>query len=195
MNMGNNNGEFFPTEYLSADYFEKVGGRNAYAFWLVGNSGSGKSTLAKTVEKMLLEHEYWVKCLDGDNMRDTINSDLDLSVESRTENIRRSAEISKMFLQNGTTTINCFISPTEESRNQAKEIIGDRFRLIYIKASHEEVKKRDVKGLYKNDANNMNKSLNMFVAPNDPDLIIDTTGKTIKYSANILFNFILNQPI
>ena len=195
MNMGKNNGEFFPTKYLSANYFEKVGGRKAYAFWLVGNSGSGKSTLAKTVEKMLLEHEYWVKCLDGDNMRNTINSDLDLSVESRIENIRRSAEISKMFLQNGTTTINCFISPTEESRNQAKEIIGDRFRLIYIKASHEEVKKRDVKGLYKNDANNMNKSLNMFVAPNDPDLIIDTTGKTIKYSANILFNFIINQPI
>ena len=185
----------FPTEYLSVNYFEKVGGRKAYAFWLVGNSGSGKSTLAKTVEKMLLEHEYWVKCLDGDNMRDTINSDLDLSVESRIENIRRSAEISKMFLQNGTTTINCFISPTEESRNQAKKIIGDRFRLIYIKASHEEVKKRDVKGLYKNDAKNMNKSLDMFVVPNDPDLIIDTTGKTIKYSANILFNFIINQPI
>jgi len=195
MNMGKNDGEFFPTEYLSVDYFEKVGGRKAYAFWLVGNSGSGKSTLAKTVEKMLLEHEYWVKCLDGDNMRNTINSDLDLSVESRIENIRRSAEISKMFLQNGTTTINCFISPVESSREQAKKIIGKRFRLIYIKASHEEVKKRDVKGLYKNDANNMNKSLNMFVAPNDPDLIIDTTGKTIKYSANILFNFIINQPI
>ena len=193
--MGDNGDQFFPTDYLSADYFENASGRKAYAFWLVGNSGSGKSTLAKVVEKMLLEEQYWVKCLDGDNMRNTINSDLDLSVESRIENIRRSAEISKMFLQNGTTTINCFISPTEESRNQAKESIGERFRLIYIKASHEEVKKRDVKGLYKNDANNMNKSLNMFVVPSNPDLIIDTTGKTIKYSANILFNFIINQPI
>lgn len=193
--MGKNNGEFFPTKYLSADYFEKVGGHKAYAFWLVGNSGSGKSTLAKTVEKMLMDHQYWLKCLDGDNMRDTINSDLDLSAESRLENIRRSAEISKMFLQNGTSTINCFISPTTESRELAKKIIGDRFRLIYIKASQEEVKKRDVKGLYKNDANNMNKSLNMFVSPSDPDLIINTTGKSIKYSANILFNFIINQPI
>jgi adenylyl-sulfate kinase len=192
--MGSTGGEFFPTEYLSADYFEKVGGRKAYAFWLVGNSGSGKSTLTKTVEKMLMEHEYWVKCLDGDNMRNTINSDLDLSVESRIENIRRSAEISKMFLMNGTTTINCFISPTEESRNQAQKIIGERFRLIYIKASHDEVKKRDVKGLYKDNAENMNNSLNMFEKPNDPDLIIDTTEKTIEHSANILFNFILNQP-
>jgi len=193
--MGDNGSKFFPTEYLSASYFEKVGGRKAFAFWLVGNSGSGKSTLAKTVEKMLMEHEYWVKCLDGDNMRNTINSDLDLSVESRIENIRRSAEISKMFLDNGTSTINCFISPVESSRRQAKEIIGERFRLIYIKASHEEVKKRDVKGLYENDVESMNKSLNMFEQPNDPDLIIDTTARTIDYSANILFNFILNQPI
>ena len=193
--MGKNNGEFFPTDYLSADFYEQKRGRKAYAFWLVGNSGSGKSTLAKTVEKKLAEHSILVKCLDGDNMRDTINSDLDLSIESRAENIRRSAEISKMFLSNGTTTINCFISPTDESREQAKKIIGDRFRLVYIKASNDEVKKRDVKGLYKNDANNMNKSLNMFVTPNDPDLIIDTTDKTINYSANILFNFILNQSI
>ena len=193
MNKGGNN--FFPTEYLSADYFEKIGGRKAYAFWLVGNSGSGKSTLSKTVEKMLMEHEYWVKCLDGDNMRDTINSDLDLSIESRKENVRRSAEISKMFLQNGTTTINCFISPTEESREQAKKIIGERFRLIYIKASHDEVKKRDVKGLYKNNSENMGNSLKLFEEPDNPDLIIDTTEKSIKYSANILFNFIINQPI
>jgi adenylyl-sulfate kinase len=192
--MGKTNGDFFPTDYLSADFFEETRGRKAYAFWLVGNSGSGKSTLTKTVEKMLMEHEYWVKCLDGDNMRNTINSDLDLSVESRTENIRRSAEISKMFLQNGTTTINCFISPTEESRNQAQKIIGDRFRLVYIKASHDEVKNRDVKGLYKNNTESMDKSLNMFEQPVNPDLIIDTTGKTIEYSANILFNFIINQP-
>ena len=193
--MGNDGDQFFPTDYLSADYFENASGRKAYAFWLVGNSGSGKSTLAKVVEKMLLEEQYWVKCLDGDNMRSTINSDLDLSVKSRIENIRRSAEISKMFVENGTSTINCFISPTEESRIQAQKIIGDRFRLIYIKASQNEVKKRDVKGLYKNNSENMNKSLNMFEQPNDPDLIIDTTNNDIKYCANILFNFILNQPI
>ena len=193
--MENDSDQFFPTDYLSANYFEEKCERKSYAFWLVGNSGSGKSTLAKTVEKMLMEYDYWVKCLDGDNLRDSINSDLNLTIKSRIENIRRSAEISKMFLQNGTTTINCFISPTDASRRHAKKIIGERFRLIYIKASHEEVKKRDVKKLYKNNKENMNKSLTMFEVPNDPDLIIDTTGKTIKYSANILFNFILNQPI
>ena len=193
--MGTDGDMVFPTDYLSANYFDEMRGRKSWAFWLVGNSGSGKSTLAKSVEKMLADEKYLAKCLDGDNMRDTINSDLDLSVESRTENIRRSAEISKMFLSNGTSTINCFISPTEGSRDQARKIIGERFRLIYIKASHDEVKKRDVKGLYKNNAKNMNESLNLFEEPADPDLIIDTTGKTIEYSANILFNFILNQPI
>ena len=114
--------------------------------------------------------------------------------KSRIENIRRCAEISKMFLVNGTTTINCFISPTKKVVKYAKNIIGERFRLIYIKASAEEVRNRDVKGLYKNDKDNMNKSLNLFVPPDDPDLIIDTTNRSIKYSANILFNFILNQP-
>lgn len=193
--MTNNTDKFTSTEYLSQYFFDTKRSRKSYAFWLVGNSGSGKSTLAKTVEKMLAEQSLLVKCLDGDNMRNNINSDLNLSVESRTENVRRSAEISKMFLANGTSTINCFISPTEESRNQAQKIIGERFRLIYIKASHDEVKKRDVKGLYKNNTENMNKSLTMFEVPNDPDLIIDTTGKTIKYSANILFNYIINQPI
>jgi adenylyl-sulfate kinase len=195
MGMGNLDDVIFPTDYLSADHFEQSRGRKAWAFWLVGNSGSGKSTLAKTVEKMLADNQYLVKCLDGDNMRNTINSDLDLSIESRVENIRRSAEISKMFLMNGTSTINCFISPSEESREQARKIVGERFRLIYIKASHDEVKKRDVKGLYKDNAENMNESLKLFEEPTDPDLIIDTTGRTIDYSANILFNFILNQPI
>ena len=185
----------YPTKYLSQEDFEEALGRKSWCFWLTGNSGSGKSTLARTVEKLLMKHEYWVKCLDGDNLRDTINSDLDLTIDSRIENIRRSAEISKMFLENGTSTLNCFISPTEESREQARKIIGDRFRLIYVKASHEEVKKRDVKGLYKNNAENMNESLKLFEEPSDPDLIIDTTGRDIDYSANILFNFILNQPI
>ena len=191
--MKHNDKKFFPTKYLSADCFETLHDYKAHAFWLVGNSGSGKSTLARTVEKMLVNYQYLVKCLDGDNIRKTINSDLDLSVDSRKENIRRSAEISKMFLDNGTTTINCFISPTEESRKIAKNILGERFRLVYIKASHDEVKKRDVKGLYKNDLDNMNKSLSMFETPNNPDLIIDTTNKSIKYSAKILFNFILNE--
>ena len=74
-----------------------------------------------------------------------------------------------------------------------KKIIGDRFRLIYIKASAEEVRHRDVKGLYKSNKNNMNKSLNLSEEPSDPDLIIDTTNRSVKYSANILFNF-YNKP-
>tara|TARA_B100001093_G_scaffold419793_1_gene411498 strand:- start:4350 stop:4931 length:582 start_codon:yes stop_codon:yes gene_type:complete len=193
--MENGDKIIFPTDYLKAEFFEEKRGRKAYAFWVVGNSGSGKSTLAKAVEKMLAESNYYVKCLDGDNMRSSINSDLDLTIKSRIENVRRSAEISKMFLENGTSTINCFISPTNSSRKYAKKILGEKFKLIYIKASHDEVKKRDVKGLYKKDSKKMNKSLSIFETPNDPDLIIDTTGKTIKYSANILFNFIINQPI
>ncbi len=191
----NQTNKFISTDYLNQSVFETRYKRKAYAFWLVGNSGSGKSTLAKEVEKKLFDVNINVKCLDGDNMRNTINSDLDLSIESRNENIRRSAEISKMFLETGISTLNCFISPLEVYREQARKIIGDRFRLIYIKASNDAVKKRDVKGFYKNDTDAMNKSLNMFEKPNNPDLIIDTTNKSIEYSSNILYNFVLNQPI
>ena len=162
---------------------------------MVGNSGSGKSTIARVVEKKLTEYDYWVKALDGDNMRDTLNSDLDFSVESRNENVRRSAEIAKMFLDHGTSTICCFISPSAKSRKIAKEIIGDRFRLVYVKASHEEVIKRDVKGLYKDNSDNMKESLKLFEEPSDPDLIIDTTNKKVEYSTNIMFNYVINQPL
>jgi adenylyl-sulfate kinase len=193
--MGGNDGVIFPTEYLSREHFEKKRGLKAWCFWLVGNSGSGKSTIARATEKKLTEYNYWVKALDGDNMRDTLNSDLDFSVESRNENVRRSAEIAKMFLDHGTSTVCCFISPSAESRKIAREIIGDRFRLVYIKASHEEVIKRDVKGLYKDNSDNMKESLKLFEEPSGPDLIIDTTNKKVEYSVNILFNFVINQPM
>jgi adenylylsulfate kinase len=193
--MGGRDEIIFPTEYLSRDYFEKKHGRKAWCFWLVGNSGSGKSTIAKSVEKQLVDNGLRIKTLDGDNMRDGLNSDLDFSSESRNENVRRSAEIAKMFLDNGISTICCFISPSAKSRKIAKEIIGDRFRLVYVKASPEEVIKRDVKGLYKGNSDNMGESLKLFEEPTDPDLIVDTTKKSVDYSANIVFNFIINQPL
>ena len=186
--------QFYSDRLFVGRFIRKKTRQNCLCFLGNRKHGSGKSTLAKCVEKMLYDHGNLVKCLDGDNMRNSINSDLNLTIESRIENIRRSAEISKMFLENGTSTLNCFISPTNESRDHAKKIIGDKFKLIYIKASHDEVKKRDVKGLYKNNSDNMNKSLSMFEPPKNPDLIIDTTNKKINYCANILFNFILNQP-
>ena len=193
--MGGNDEIIFPTEYLPRDYFEKKHGRKAWCFWLVGNSGSGKSTIAKSVEKQLVDNGLRIKTLDGDNMRDGLNSDLDFSLESRNENVRRSAEIAKMFLDNGISTICCFISPSATSRKIAREIIGDRFRLVYVKASPEEVIKRDVKGLYKENRENMEHSLTLFEEPNDPDLIIDTTNKKVEYSANIMFNYVINQPL
>jgi len=187
--------KIFPTNFLSQSEYEKLRKRKAYVFWLVGNSGSGKTTIAKATESLLYKENFAVKCIDGDNIRSTINSDLDLSVESRKENIRRSAEVAKLFLENGTSVIGSFISPTENMRNYAKNIIGDRFKLIYIHATAEDVIKRDVKGLYKNNGDSMNKSLSMFETPSDPDLIIRTSNRSIEYSANILFNFILNQPV
>src|SRR5579863_1285560 len=93
--------------------------------WMTGLSASGKTTLAAGLEKALHEQGHLCYVLDGDNIRTGINSDIHFSEEDRKENIRRVAEISKLFVQCGIITINCFISPTEELRNLAKSIIGE----------------------------------------------------------------------
>ena len=117
---------------------------------MTGLSGSGKTTIAVALQKELYKLGFLTQVLDGDNIRSGIGSDLDFSVESRIENIRRVAEITKLFLNCGIITINCFVSPTIAIRNIAKDIIGvDDFEEVFINTSFEECEKRDVKGLYK----------------------------------------------
>ncbi|MES2619520.1 MAG: adenylyl-sulfate kinase, partial [Bacteroidota bacterium] len=117
--------------------------------WFTGLSGSGKSTIAKGVEDKLHEAGLFSVVLDGDNVRTGINNNLGFSDEDRKENIRRIAEVAKLFTSNGVITICSFVSPTEEIRNLAKSIIGKNdFLEIFINTPIEECEKRDVKGLY-----------------------------------------------
>ncbi|TAH24949.1 MAG: adenylyl-sulfate kinase [Cytophagales bacterium] len=129
---------------------EKLLKQKAIVLWMVGLSGSGKSTLAKAVEQALHEEGCITQLLDGDNLRTGINNNLGFSEADRIENIRRSAETAKLFLNCGIITICSFISPTEQIRNLAKQIIGEEdFYEVYIECPIEECEKRDVKGLYK----------------------------------------------
>ena len=129
---------------------ERILKQRAKVIWLTGLSGSGKTTIAIGLEKELNKKGYLTQILDGDNIREGINSNLGFSEEDRVENIRRIAEISKLFINCGIITINCFISPTEEMRDMAKKIIGgDDFIEVFVNASLETCDKRDVKGLYK----------------------------------------------
>ena len=119
--------------------------------WFTGLSGSGKSTLAIALERELYKRGFLTRILDGDNIRSGINNNLGFSEADRTENIRRIAEVSKLFVDCGIVTIAAFISPTRAIRQMAREIIGkDDFLEVYVSTPLEECEKRDVKGLYKN---------------------------------------------
>ena len=137
-------------QMISREFRENKLGQRSKVIWLTGLSGSGKSTIGLALEKRLFQENFVAQLLDGDNIRSGINKNLGFSEEDRKENIRRIAEIAKLYLSSGIITINSFISPTAETRNIAKEIVGDAdFLEIYINAPMATCESRDVKGLYK----------------------------------------------
>jgi len=128
---------------------ERLLNQHSLVIWITGLSGSGKSTIARFLEIELHKRNYLTKLLDGDNVRAGINNNLGFSEYERAENIRRIAEVSKLFVQGGIILIDCFISPTYKIRNNARQIIGDKdFFEIYINTPIEECERRDTKGLY-----------------------------------------------
>jgi len=130
------------------DREERLGQRSV-VIWLYGLSGSGKSTLAAAVERRLAAADCVTRVLDGDEIRKGLNSDLGYGDEARRENIRRAAEVARLFLDSGIVTIAAFICPKRELRELARQIVGeDDFVEIYLKASFEACARRDVKGLY-----------------------------------------------
>lgn len=169
--------------------------QHARVFWMTGLSGSGKSTIAIAVEKKLHELGFLTQILDGDNIRSGINKNLAFSDDDRSENIRRIAEVSKLFVNCGIITINSFVSPTLEIRNLARSIIGEDFFEIYINAPLEVCEKRDVKGLYKKARNGEIKDFTginaPFEAPDNPDLEINTANLSIEQSADKVLDSIL----
>jgi adenylylsulfate kinase len=166
---------------------ENLLNQKSLCLWMTGLSGSGKSTIAKGVEQKLHELGYLVQILDGDNIRTGINSNLGFSETDRIENIRRIAEVTKLFINCGVITINSFVSPTKDIRDLAAEIIGKTdFFEVYINASFEECEKRDVKGLYKKaragEIKNFTGLDAPFEAPENAALEILTAGQTIEES-------------
>ena len=129
---------------------ERLLNQHARVIWMTGLSGSGKTTIACNIEMELNKRGFLTQILDGDNVRTGINNNLGFSGEDRYENIRRISEVSKLFLNCGIICINSFISPTNEIREMAKNIIGkENFIEVYVNASVEVCEQRDVKGLYK----------------------------------------------
>ena len=128
---------------------EELLGQHSVMIWFTGLSGSGKSTIAIALERELHKRGLLCRILDGDNIRSGINNNLGFSETDRVENIRRIAEVSKLFLDSGIITIAAFISPNNDIREMAANIIGkDDFLEIFVSTPLEECEKRDVKGLY-----------------------------------------------
>ncbi len=163
--------------------------------WLTGLSGSGKSTIAEALERKLHNSGYFAQVLDGDNIRSGINSNLGFSLEDRQENIRRIAEIGKLYLNSGVITLNSFISPTVEIRNFAKEIIGaEDFIEIYINAPIEVCEQRDVKGLYQKARKGIIKGFtgidSPYEPPINPAIEIKTDQLSLEESVEQIFNYV-----
>jgi adenylylsulfate kinase len=163
---------------------------------MYGLSGSGKTTVAIELEKKLFKKGYICQLLDADNVRTSINKDLGFSLKDREENIRRIAELNRLFIHSGMIILDCFISPTKAIRDMAKNIVGkEDFIEVFLNASLEVCIKRDTKGLYKKaNTGNVQDFTGVgspFEIPANPDLEIRTDVLSVEESANKILDFIL----
>ena len=170
--------------------------QHSVMIWFTGLSGSGKSTIAIALERELQKRGLLCRILDGDNIRSGINNNLGFSAEDRVENIRRIAEVGKLFVETGFITLAAFISPNNELREMASRIIGkENFLEIYVSTPLEECERRDVKGLYakarKGEIRNFTGISAPFEAPAHPDLSLDTSKLSVEESVNRLLELIL----
>ena len=180
--------------FVSSDEKAELLGQKGIVFWMYGLSGSGKSTIAAAVERKLHEAGRFVVILDGDNFRHGLNSDLGFSDDDRQENVRRVAEVAKMFASQGVVVLVSVITPKVALRQQAREIVGDQFTEVFIKASYATCAERDPKGLYAKVAAGEIKQFtgkdSGFEEPESPEILIDTERMQPDTAANLIIECI-----
>lgn len=173
----------------------KQKGQTPLTLWFTGLSGSGKSTLANELEKRLVSLGYHTMLLDGDNIRLGLNKDLGFDEAGRVENIRRIAEVAKLMNDAGLITITSFISPFEQDRLNAKQIIGESFIEIFVSTPLDVCEKRDVKGLYQKaraeEIQNFTGISSPYETPRNPDIEIDTSKHSLEEATDYLVKEIL----
>lgn len=193
--MDNNIYPIFDRMQTRADK-EQLLGQRGIMIWFTGLSGSGKSTMAIALERELSQRGLLCRILDGDNIRSGINNNLGFSADDRRENIRRIAEVGKLFVDTGIITLAAFISPDNEMRGMASDIIGaDSFLEVYVSTPLEECERRDVKGLYakarRGEIKNFTGISAPFEAPMSPALDLDTSKLSLQESVERLLEMIL----
>lgn len=185
---------------MSRDDKEQLLKQRGMMLWFTGLSGSGKSTVAIALERELHSRGLLCRILDGDNIRSGINNNLGFSAEDRVENIRRIAEVGRLFVDTGIITIAAFISPNNQLREMAAEIIGkDDFVEVFVSTPLEECEKRDVKGLYakarRGEIRNFTGISAPFEAPEHPDITLDTSKLPVEESVKILLDYVLPKAV
>ena len=188
----------YPITMMTREDKENLLGQRGIMVWFTGLSGSGKSTVALGVERELHRQGILCRILDGDNIRTGINNNLGFSAEDRRENIRRIAEVGKLFVQTGIVTLACFVSPTNDIRQLARDIIGaDDFLEVYVSTPIEECERRDVKGLYararRGEVKDFTGISAPFEAPLYPSLSIDTSRLSLEDCVQKVVQLITNH--
>ena len=176
----------------------KIKNQKPFVIWLTGLSGSGKSTIANCIEKKLIFKNYHTYILDGDNVRLGLNKDLGFTISDRAENIRRISEVAKLMNEAGLIVIAAFISPFNNERSLAKNIIGkDKFIEVFVDTPINIAEKRDVKGLYKKarqgDLKNFTGIDSPYQKPTKPDIHIDTIKNSAENAANIIIDYLFKK--
>lgn len=179
---------------VQADRIKKLGYK-PLLIWFVGMSGSGKSTLASALEEKLFADGLNTYILDGDNIRSGLNKDLDFSNESRKENIRRIAEVSKLFVDAGTVVLTAFITPFAEEREKVRQLVGsDNYLEVFVDCPLEECEKRDVKGLYakarRGEIKNFTGIDSPFEKPTDPDVLVESHKVSIADGVEAIYKIV-----
>ena len=175
----------------------KLKGHKGLAVWLTGLSGAGKSTIALELEQQLFAKNIHTYTLDGDILRTGLNKDLSFTEEARKENIRRTGEVAKLFVDSGTVVIAAFISPFAGDRKIVRELLGEEFVEVFVNCPLEVCEQRDVKGLYKKALNGEIKNFTgldaPFEAPEDAVLEIRTAEQSIEESVETIYNFFIKK--
>jgi adenylylsulfate kinase len=185
---------------VNLEEIESRNGHKGCLIWLTGLSASGKSTIAVETEKRLFDMGYNVYLLDGDNMRHGLNKDLGFSPTDREENIRRIAEVSKLFRNAGIIVISAFISPYRKDRRIARNLLEPGFFIeTHIKCSLEECIRRDPKGLYKKaldgQINDFTGISAPYEEPESPEIVLNTEQFTVEESVDTIIQELINSNI
>ena len=173
-------------------------GHTSFVVWFTGLSGSGKSTLANMVEKKLFDLGIHTFSLDGDNVRSGLNNNLGFAREDREENLRRIAEVAKLFVNSGSLVIASFISPLKSDRDFIKNIIGEvDFVEVFVNTPLEVCEQRDIKGLYKKaragEIKNFTGINSPYEMPISPDIEVDTEIEKAEDSLERIVEFLKNK--